>query len=244
MLSDAEGRKNRRELMRQIAKEHKRRDRELLQKLRAKIRDVKARRKKAMCMVKGSCRKGRVLARQIAAAKVKAIRERARAEIIETRKSEKLRARAACKARKEQVKRASLSATARRRETLQAERKLQAELKRIDNWTKERKKAHRQTSAKEAREESNDAVRSNIPAELRPLFERVKGSIKGSSRMSRTEEFLHYAEENPSEVVDTQEAIAQREVAKLIREQYALETAMRHPRRYKPTAAELADVPF
>ncbi len=244
MLSDAEGKKNRRELMRQIAKEHKRRDRELLLKLRAKIRDVKARRKKAMCMVKGSCRRGRALAKQIATAKVKAIRERARQEITETRNAEKLKARAACKARKEQVKRAAMSSTARRRETLRAERALQAELKRIENWTRERKKAHRQTSAKEAREESNDAVRSNIPAELRPLFERVKGSIHGSSRQSRTEEFLKYAEEHPSEVVDTQEEIAQREVARLIREQYALETAMRHPKRYKPTRAELAEVPF
>jgi hypothetical protein len=244
MLSEAEGRKNRRELMRQIAREHKRRDRELLQKLRAKIRDVKARRKKAMCMVKGSCRRGRALAKQIARAKVKAIRERTRQEIRETRKSEAARARAACKARKEQVKRAALSATARRRETLRAERGLQAELKRIDNWTKERKRAHKQTSAKEAREESNDAVRANIPDELRPLFERVKGQIKGSTRQSRTEEFLMYAEEHPHEVVDTQEDLAQREIARLIREQYALESSMRHPKRYKPTHAELAAVPF
>jgi hypothetical protein len=244
MQSDAEGRKNRRELMRQIAKEHKRRDRELLLKLRAKIRDVKTRRKKAMCMVKGSCRRGRALAKQVAAAKVKAIRERARQEIRETRKGEAARARAACKARKAQIKQAAMTTTARRRETLRAERALQAELKRIENWTRERKRAHRQTTAKEAREESNDGVRSNIPAELRPLFERVKGSIKGSTRQSRTEEFLHYAEEHPSEVVDTQEDLAQREVARLVREQYALESAMRHPKRYKPSRAELAEVPF
>jgi hypothetical protein len=244
MLSDAEGRKNRRELMRQIAREHKKRDRDLLQKLRAKIRDVKARRKKAMCMVKGSCRRGRVLARQIAKEKVRAIRERARQEISETRKTETARARAACKARKDQVKRAALSARLTRKETLRAERALQAEIKRIDNWTKERKRAHRATTAKEAREESDDAVRSNIPSDLRPLFERVKRSIKGSSRMSRTEEFLHYAEENPNEVIDTQEDLAQREVARLVREQYALETAMRHPARYRPSRAELAEVPF
>jgi hypothetical protein len=41
-----------------------------------------------------------------------------------------------------------------------------------------------------------------------------------------------------------QEDLAQREVARLVREQYALETAMRHPKRYKPSAAELAEVPF
>jgi hypothetical protein len=243
MLSDAEGRKNRRELMRQIAKEHKRRDRALLVTLRQKIRDVKTRRKEALCRVKGACRSGRVAARQSAKEKVKAIREQARIDVRQARKTEIENARARCKARKGQVRAASMSAKLHRSETLKAERGLQAELKRIDNWTKQKHREHR-ASAKESREESNDAVRSNIPSELRPLFERVKGSIKGSTRRSRTEEFLHYAEENPHEVVDTHEDLAQREVARLVREQYALETAMRHPKRYKPSAAELAEIPF
>jgi hypothetical protein len=33
------------------------------------------------------------------------------------------------------------------------------------------------------------------------LFERVKRGIKASPRMSRTEAFLHYAEENPDDVL-------------------------------------------
>lgn len=51
-------------------------------------------------------------------------------------------------------------------------------------------------AARERREESDDAVRANIPRHLLPYFERVKRGIKGSPRMSRTEEFLHLVHEN------------------------------------------------
>src|SRR6266700_3168557 len=51
---------------------------------------------------------------------------------------------------------------------------------------------------------------------------------------------LHYAEEHPGEVVDAQEALSQREIARWIREEASLRHAMRSPRRYRPTTAELA----
>jgi len=44
-------------------------------------------------------------------------------------------------------------------------------------------------------------VRSNLPADLIPLFEKVKRGIKPTPRMSRTESFLKYAEEHPDEVL-------------------------------------------
>jgi hypothetical protein len=53
----------------------------------------------------------------------------------------------------------------------------------------------------ERQAESDDEVRSNIPPELVALFERVKRGIKASPCMSRTEAFLHYAEENPDDVL-------------------------------------------
>lgn len=59
------------------------------------------------------------------------------------------------------------------------------------------KRAPRRAGAvRERREESDDAVRANIPRHLLPYFERVKRGIKGSPRMSRTEEFLHLVHEN------------------------------------------------
>ncbi len=53
----------------------------------------------------------------------------------------------------------------------------------------------------ERQAESDDEVRSNIPPELVALFEHVKRGIKASPCMSRTEAFLHYAEENPDDVL-------------------------------------------
>lgn len=49
-------------------------------------------------------------------------------------------------------------------------------------------------------QESDDAVKQEIPAELRGLWERVKGGIRGSARRSRAEAFLEYVEQHPDEV--------------------------------------------
>jgi len=82
------------------------------------------------------------------------------------------------------------------RKELDEERRYQASLKRA-----ERRRPSRAIS-RERREESDDEVRRNIPPELSPLFERVKRSIRGGPRMSRTEAFLRYAEENPGEELE------------------------------------------
>lgn len=232
MISTAEGKKNRRELERSIVRERKKTDHKKLVALRAQIRDVKRRRKRALCKVRGACRRGRILARQNVKARVKAIRVDARAQIKRARIDEKQRARATCKARKETVRRAALSTTAKRREVLQAERSLQAELRRIERSIRDRVVSHRQTSAKEARQESDDAVRHNVPPELVGLFEQVKRSIHGNTRASRTEVFLQYAEEHPDEILASYDDLADREVAKLVAQEAALSRAVADPRRY------------
>lgn len=84
-------------------------------------------------------------------------------------------------------------------------------------------------------------MRGNIPADLVPLFERVKRQIKGSDRESRTEAFLHYAEENPDEVLAIIEERAQRELARLEREHVK---EARSLRRRGVSSAELGAVPF
>jgi hypothetical protein len=53
--------------------------------------------------------------------------------------------------------------------------------------------------ARERADESDDEVRANLPPEFLGLFERLKRSIKGSSRKSRTEAFLEYVEAHPDE---------------------------------------------
>lgn len=83
------------------------------------------------------------------------------------------------------------------RDAAKSERKFHVDLRRIEKANKSRKPGV--SSSKDRRSESDDEVRGNIPAELVPLFERVKRSIKSSPRMSRTEAFLKYVEEHPRE---------------------------------------------
>jgi hypothetical protein len=86
------------------------------------------------------------------------------------------------------------------------------------------------------------------PPELVALFERVKRGIKASPRMSRTEAFLHYAEENPDEVL----AAVDDKTDALIRELEAQHREARRslrgpPPRLRPsryTPEQLAEVPF
>ena len=239
----AEAKRQRRELMRDIAREHKKKDRAKLGDLRSAIRLVKDRRRQAMISVVQGCRVGRARARELAKARIARIREEARALVRQIRAEEHTKARGRCKARKERVNRATLSSREKRKQLLAAEKRLQHEIERIEGWAKRRQRRHEKT-ALERRQESDDDVRHNIPDDLAALFDRVKRSIKTSAYQSRTEAFLHYAEEHPGEVVDAQEELSQREIARLIREEASLRHAMRSPRRYRPSPAELAAVPF
>jgi hypothetical protein len=97
----------------------------------------------------------------------------------------------------------------------------------------------RRSSSSERRAESDDEVRSNIDPELREVFERVRKHIKPHARKSRTESFLEWAEENPSEVYAIQSEHAERGLARLIAEHEKAER-LAHSRR-KLAAGE---VPF
>lgn len=66
--------------------------------------------------------------------------------------------------------------------------------------------------------ESDDEVRRNLPPELVTVFNRMRRTIKGSPRKSRSEAFLEWAEENPDEIYAIQEKNADREVKRLVAE--------------------------
>jgi len=80
--------------------------------------------------------------------------------------------------------------------------------------------------------ESDDEVRRNLPPELVTVFNRVRRTIKGSPRKSRSEAFLDWAEENPDEIYALQEQSAEREVKRLVKE-YEREAA-KHSRGRVP----------
>ncbi|HEY5261492.1 MAG TPA: hypothetical protein VIJ33_05225 [Solirubrobacteraceae bacterium] len=192
LLSPAAGRRQRRELLQQIAREQRKQQRQHLVDLRAQIRQARAERHAALEQAKARCRAERLAARE----RVHALRERVLQELRQAVAAERASARETCSVRLSAARGIS-DRIARVRAELEADRSFQRELRRIERANAQRtRQAHRATAAQH-RSESDDVVRSNLPPELVPLWERVKRSIRGSDRMSRTESFLHFVEENP-----------------------------------------------
>jgi hypothetical protein len=124
---------------------------------------------------------------------------------------------------------------------LAAERQYQEELRRIERGNRERHAQAKHATPAVRRAESDDEVRANLPEDLVALFERVKRSIRGGPRQSRTEVMLKYAEEHPGEVLQALEDKTDAMIRDLERQQ---REAARTARRRRYTAAELAAVPF
>lgn len=231
--------------LKQIAQTLRAKDREKLQALKAQIAEVKKRRRGALRLVVTKCRRaGRDLRAQ-----VKSYREQERARINQEVERMREAARLTCHMRKEAVKDAAMKLEAKAKRTLQAERQLQRDLKTAEQYGRQKERALRVT-AREQQAESDDRVRANIDPELLPVWEKVKRSIKGSPKMSRTEAFLHWVEENPGDAVAIQQDAADAELKRLLREQREAEreAKRRRARSYRPSKAELAahleGVPF
>lgn len=119
------------------------------------------------------------------------------------------------------------------RAKLQAERAFRAEMKRLASHDKQRRKeASSKRQAIHAIQQSDDEVRGNISPELVALWERVKGRIRGSRDMSRTEAFLHYAEEHPDEILSSLDDVTDRLVREL--EERERGARRRMSSRYEP----------
>jgi hypothetical protein len=237
MMTRAQARAQRRALMKDIARADLKKKREHLAALRQAIRDSREARKRALAHAVVRCRTARVEAR----AKAAALRARALDELKRAIELERAAARSHCETARAAAA-TERSRLARARAELRAEQQFRREMRRIERSAKERHAELAKTSSpRERAQESDDAVRANIPPELVYLFERVKRRIKGSPRMSRTEAFLHYAEEHPSEVL---EALEDKTEA-TIRELEARERELAKRARKPMTRAELAAmVPF
>jgi hypothetical protein len=191
-MTPAQARKQRAALLRDIAREHKLGNRRKLVELRQRLRDAKAERRRAIVQARTDCRSRRP------AMTLKQIREKHRLE-VQTARTACATDLAKARAISDRVKRARVE--------LHAERTHQRAIRRIERANRQREQqAKRPGLARVRRGESDDEVRGNIPPELVPLFDRVKGSIRGSDRMSRTEAFLKYAEEHPDEQYEVLEA--------------------------------------
>lgn len=215
------------------------RDRALaeLKRLKAAIAEARARRRRALERTRKQCAVARLKVRD----QVKAFRSAEFRRINAEAARMRYAARNQCQARKHRVRSSAAVALARRRLELEAERKQQLQIARADN------RARRQrTTYKERVQESDDAVRSNLPRELRAVFDRVRRHIKGSKHRTRTEAFLEWAEEHPEDVLSYQGDQTDREVATLIaeREQYERQLRKTKPRARARRASGSDGVPF
>jgi hypothetical protein len=228
-------------LFRELERDRKKKAREKIASLAEQLREARRRRKLALREAKERCRAERLAARE----RARAMRLRVLEELREAMRAERLGARQACTVRLGEA-RGIKDSILRARAELQAEKRYEADLRRIERANRQRRKEAPRVTRIERQAESDDEVRSNIPPELVALFERVRRGIKASPRMSRTEAFLHYAEENPDDVL----AAADDKTDALIRDLEAQHREARRslrrppprPRRYTPE--QLADVPF
>jgi hypothetical protein len=213
-----------------------RRERAKVTTLGTKLRALHARQDEALKETAAHCRAERHALAEKRQAALVALREALRAE--------RAAARRACASRKDQARARLTDDIDRARAELEAERKYQADLRRIERGHRATRLGAPGASRAERQSESDDEVRVNIPPELLPLFEKVRRAIKGSARESRTEAFMRYAEEHPREVL----AILDDQADALVREMERRQGEARPPRKAAPrtraTRAELADVPF
>jgi predicted nucleic acid-binding Zn-ribbon protein len=174
-------------LWREIEKDAKAKRRTVLAELRDRLRLARDKRTKGIADAKVICREAKLDARTRA--------RRLEAEAKDLRAA----GRGACDTAKGKAT-AARAAVLEARGARDAELEVQREDRKIAALAKGKKKPI--ASARERASESDDEVRANIPPELVRLFDRVRRSIKGTPRKSRTEAFLEYAEEHPSEVYE------------------------------------------
>ncbi len=202
-----------------------------LARLRLELSGAKERRKRLIREARAMCKRGRLTLRE----KIKAKREALKLEALAARKAE----RAACRARKAVAKSSGARSVAAVKRAISAERHLHKTQRLQAGEVKRR-------SASEAASESNDAVLRDIPPELAGVWrvhgKRFKGGAGGAHQ--RATRFIEWAEENLGEVVALQQADADRDIARLVKEHQAMAKKSRMRKTKAEIAEELKAVPF
>jgi hypothetical protein len=210
-----------------------------LLELRAHLKMARAAHRGRVSEVRSACRQDKVAVRE----RVRAMRHVARLELAARVRDERAGAVQACQIRHEQA-RQEVSTPA---EKLREEKRYQAELRRIERLYIQKRREVKRASRAERQSESDDEVRGNIPPEYVPLFERVKGKIRGSDRRTRSEAFLEYVEEHPGEFLEVLEDRTDALVRELERQEREHRGRMKKTRGRRPPAAMAAgaeEVPF
>jgi len=196
----------------ELAADERRTRRAALASIRAQIAELKAARRLAMRDAVAACQRGRLEVKDRAKELRRLERERTRAAIL----AAKLEARSMCAASKATVRTRAGSVLEAARASLAQERAFQRELRRAEGRAE--KKERSRATAIERRQESDEEVTRNLPDDLVPLWRKVRRTMTPAARWSRTEQFLHYAEAHPGEVVDALAEVEGRATAAAIRD--------------------------
>lgn len=213
-------------------------DRERLRRARAALKQARALKASSKLRAKETCRSAREQVRAWAVNErlrvrddVKRMREETRATIAGKRQH----VRATCSTGKLEAVTTGDSQIQTARATLDQERE-QARRERI--W-RGSGKPKAQTTAREARQESDDEVTGSLTGDELFVWEAVKSKIRSTDRMSRLEAFQHWIHEHSGEVARILDAQYAGDVARLEREEHEAREAMK-PRNYaRATEAEL-----
>jgi hypothetical protein len=162
------------------------------------------------------------------------MRRRALEELRDAVQRERAAAREMCAADLSAA-RAIADKVQRGRGELEAERKYQRELRRIERGNRAARLEIKRASRAERRGESDQEVEGNIPPEFVSLWQSVKGRIRGSDRMTRTEAFMAYAHDHPAEVLTALED----RTNEVVRELEARERQARRDLRRKPRDSDV-----
>jgi hypothetical protein len=210
-------------------------DRAQLRLLRARINAARVERRGMVHGARMQCREAREALRDAQKLERDAITQRQRLERVEER--------SACAVGKSRARARGLEQEATARGQYGEARTLARQVRNAD-----KRNVVQRSTKRERSQEDDDAVRSNLPAELVPVFDQVAKRIKGNAKRSRTEAFLEWAEENPDEILAVQQAEADAALRALLKEQREHGRTMRKAGRYKQSPEELrqllAGVPF
>jgi len=162
-----------------------------------RVRELAAERRRVLAKVAKGCASTRERIRAQTKAHRASERERINREIAELRDA----ARGACATRRARVRATVKGAAELARRERDERTRLARELAGLEQRkAKQIASAERRGAARERRRESDEDVIHNIDPGLVPVWRKVRKQIQGSPKRSRTEEFLHWVEENDAEI--------------------------------------------
>jgi hypothetical protein len=188
---------------------------------RAEIKAAAKRRRSDLERARELCKVNASAAREVA----DAVYKRDRAALLRRRQQTKQDARTGCRGSKAQIRADARRLIDERRRLAAEDRKLRAEIARAERAARKREKPR--STASERRSESDDLVRQNIAPEDQALWRRVKGKLRATGHMSRTEAFEQYKHDNPREALRARQDSADRAVRRDVADYYRQERARR-----------------